>query len=58
MIVSHIEAIARTLLGIAHGELGQANKIRLLFATGIFLLAALVTVNSRFPKPDNPPTRR
>jgi hypothetical protein len=52
VIVSHIEAITRTLLGLAHGELGQANKIRLIFVAGIFLLATLVTFNSRFPKPE------
>jgi hypothetical protein len=52
VVVSHIESISRFLITAAHGETGQAAKVRLLFAGGIFLMSLFITVNSRFPDSD------
>lgn len=46
-MVSHIEMITRYLIGVAHGETSQSVKVRLLFGTGVFLMALLITVNSQ-----------
>lgn len=48
VIVSHIEIISRTVMGLVHGAPSQAAKVRLLFGGGVFLMALFVTWNSRF----------
>ncbi|WP_047495688.1 hypothetical protein [Terriglobus sp. TAA 43] len=50
VVVSHIEVITRFLVGAANRETGQAAKVRLLFAGGVFLMSLFITINSRFPE--------